>query len=154
MSVGKQRSPIAVLFLSFVTLGVYFMYWYYKVNAEVHRHEPRIKVRPGVALLAVTLGAFLFIPPFVSFYNTAVRIQKMQIADRDTHQISPLITFILLFFFGIGYVVQVQSNLNAHWVKHEFEQPEILEAAVPGLEDEQPPELPRPFAHASVEQLS
>jgi hypothetical protein len=118
--VGKNRNPFAVWFLSAITLGIYFLYWHYKVNSEIGAHEPEVKTSPGVSLLAVSpLAIFtLGISALVSMYNTAVRIQRMEAADDLPNQISPLVTIILLFFFGIGYYFQIQGHLNSHWDRH------------------------------------
>ena len=51
-----KRDPLGVLGLSFITIGIYWFYWYYKVNDEIRRYEKDDSVRPGIALLAVTLG--------------------------------------------------------------------------------------------------
>lgn len=114
--IGKNRNPIGVILLSLITLGIYWLVWYYKVNDEIRRHEPQVRCSPGVAVLA----QFVPVANFVSHYNTATRIQQMELADGTTSAISPLVTFLLLVFFGIGYVVQVQSHLNAHWDGHRF----------------------------------
>jgi Domain of unknown function (DUF4234) len=113
---GKRRNPFVVWLLSVVTLGIYYLYWYGKINAEIRSHDPRIKVNVGLAVVA------LFVPfaSLVSMYNTAARVQAMEIADDAPSQISPLVSFILLLFFGVGYIVQVQSHLNAHWVRHQL----------------------------------
>jgi hypothetical protein len=118
--VGKNRNPLAVCFLSGVTLGVYFLYWHYQVNREIGAHDPDVKTNPGVSLLAVSpLAVFtLFISALVSLHNTAARIQQIELADSLPNQISPLVALILLFFFGIGYYFQVQGHLNAHWDRH------------------------------------
>jgi len=112
--VGKNRNPIAVLFFSVITFGIYWLYWYYVINDEVRRHEPAVRCTPAVALLA----QFVPIANFVSHYNTATRIQRMELADGASQTISPLVTFLLLYFLIIGYVVQIQSHLNAHWDSH------------------------------------
>lgn len=127
---GKNRNPFAVWFLSFITLGIYFLYWHYQVNYEIGAHESEVKVNPAVSLLAVSpLAVFtLFISALVSMYNTAARIQRMEMADSLPNQISPLVTVILLFFFGIGYYFQVQGHLNAHWDRHRM----IASGRIPG----------------------
>ena len=129
--VGKNRNPFAVWFLSFITFGIYFYYWYYQVNHEIGRHEPGVKSSAGVSLLAVSpLTVFtLFISALVSMYNTATRIQRMEMADSLPNQISPLVSLILLFFFGIGYYFQIQGHLNAHWDRHRM----IASGRIPGL---------------------
>jgi len=128
--VGKNRNPFAVWFLSILTVGIYHLYWYYQVNREIGAHEPAVKTSPGVSLLAISpLSIFtLCISALVSMYNTAARIQRMEMADSLPHQISPLVSLILLFFFGIGYYFQVQGHLNAHWDRHRM----IASGRIPG----------------------
>ena len=50
--VGKTRGPWVVWLLSLVTFGIYFLYWYYKVNNEVREYDGSIEVEPGISLLA------------------------------------------------------------------------------------------------------
>lgn len=128
--VGKNRNPFAVWLFSILTLGIYHLYWYYQVNREIGVHEPSVRTSPGVSLLAVSpLTIFtLGITALVSMYNTAERIQGMEMADSLPYQISPLVSLILLFFFGIGYYFQVQSHLNRHWNRHRM----IASGRIPG----------------------
>jgi hypothetical protein len=118
--VGKNRHPLAVWFLSGITLGIYFLYWHYQVNREIAAHDPDVKTNAAVSLLAVSPFAVLtlFVSALVSMYNTAARIQQIEMADSLPNQISPVITLISLLFFGIGYYFQVQGHLNAHWDRH------------------------------------
>src|SRR5581483_11121810 len=37
--VGKVRSPLTVLLLSIVTLGIYALYWYYKTFEEMKEYS-------------------------------------------------------------------------------------------------------------------
>src|SRR4029079_13772052 len=73
----KTRSPLAVFLLSLVTLGIYYCVWYYKINREL-RDAARIDVSPFVALVAITVGWLVIVPPFVSWYRTFERIQQAQ----------------------------------------------------------------------------
>jgi hypothetical protein len=36
--VGKVRSPVAVILLSIITIGIYALYWYYKTFQELKDH--------------------------------------------------------------------------------------------------------------------
>jgi hypothetical protein len=114
--VGKNRNPFAVIFFSIITLGIYWLVWVYKVNNEIRSHEPMVHSSPGVSVIA----QFIPIANIISDYNLATRIHRMEIADQSATQISPVVTIVLLFFFGIGYVFQIQSHLNAHWDGHRF----------------------------------
>lgn len=138
--VGKNRNPLGVMFLSVITLGIYWLYWYYTVNDEIRTHEPQVRCSPGVALLA----QFVPFANFVSHYNTATRVQRMELADGATSTISPLVTFLLLWFIGIGYIVQIQSHLNAHWDAHRFAFTRMERQAMLGAAPLPVPPVPAP----------
>ena len=53
--VGKHRSPVAVVALSIVTLGIYSLVWHNRVNHEVGNFDTRMHVIPGRSTLAVTI---------------------------------------------------------------------------------------------------
>ncbi|MFM9150236.1 MAG: DUF4234 domain-containing protein, partial [Solirubrobacterales bacterium] len=78
-AVGKVRNPLAVVALAFITLGIYFFFWYFYVNRELKEvgqaaGTEECGTSPGTSLVAVTLGAFLIIPPFISLYNAFKRL--------------------------------------------------------------------------------
>lgn len=52
---GKQRSTLAVVALSIVTLGVYSLVWHNRVNREIGYFDTRMHVIPGRSTLAVTI---------------------------------------------------------------------------------------------------
>lgn len=70
------RPPVAVAILSVVTLGIYFVVWWYAINREME--ELGARVDPFVAVLATTAGIFLVVPPFVSAYDTAERLADLE----------------------------------------------------------------------------
>lgn len=111
----KKRQPLGVLGLSLITFGIYFFYWYYTVNDEIRRFEKDDTVRPGVALLAVTLGAFILVPPFISVYNTSVHIVRMEHRLGIQQQLSPALNLILLLIVAIVVPVYTQEHLNRVW---------------------------------------
>ncbi|HEY3940942.1 MAG TPA: DUF4234 domain-containing protein [Acidimicrobiales bacterium] len=117
--IGVDRSPAAVLGLSIITFGIYYLVWYYKINDEIRRHDPEIKVSPILSVLAISVGAvLLFIPPLVSSYATAARIRQMQLDDGATDTISPVVALLLHMFLGIGFPLYVASQLREHWHGH------------------------------------
>lgn len=71
----KERNPLGVWALSIVTLGIYYLVWYYKINKEMRRAFG-IDVDPAMAVIAITLGSFIIVPPFVSVYRTGRRASK------------------------------------------------------------------------------
>ncbi|MHB0976914.1 MAG: DUF4234 domain-containing protein [Candidatus Aquicultorales bacterium] len=119
---GKQRNPIVVVLLSVITFGIYFVYWYYKINKEVVEYDQRIESSPLISVLAITLGAFLVIPPYASAYTTAARARRMFWDYGSSVEISPALAFLLYFFIAVGYPAvslfypaYVQSKLNRFW---------------------------------------
>ena len=75
----KQRNIWAVwIGLPLITLGIYSLVWYFKINDEARRYLRDESIRPGISVLAVTLGALVIVPAFVSIWNTANCIQRMQ----------------------------------------------------------------------------
>jgi hypothetical protein len=111
---GKHRNPVTVWLLwPLLTLGIYWLVWYYKINREARRLG--IRVSPFASLLAVTLGAFIIIPPFVSLYQTGDRIARMQRAAGLTATCSPVAGFLLMvFLFGSG-TLYYQAELDKIW---------------------------------------
>jgi len=110
-----RREPLGVLGLSIITLGIYWFYWYFKVNEEIKRFEKDPTVRPGKALLAVTLGWLIIVPPFISMYNTSLHIAKMEDRTGVQAQISPALNVILLLVVSVGTGIYSQEHLNRVW---------------------------------------
>ena len=110
-----KRDPLGVLGLSIITFGIYWFYWYYKINDEIRRFEKDDSVRPGMALLAVTLGWFIIVPPFISIYNTSLHIAAMEQRVGVVQQISPALNVILLIVISVGTGIYSQEHLNRVW---------------------------------------
>ena len=113
----KIRNPFLVFLWSLVTLGIYYVVWYYKINREL-RDASGVNVSPGVALLAVTLGWIVIVPPFVSWYRTFQRIAEGQRSAGLPREASPVLGFILFVvavFLVPVEVVYAQDELNGVW---------------------------------------
>jgi len=109
----KERNPFGVWALTIVTLGIYYLVWYYKVNKEM-RQAYGIEVDPTMAVIAITLGGLIIVPPFVSTYRTGRRVEQTQFKAGVRDTLSPVLSFILWFIFGL-HVIYLQSNLNKVW---------------------------------------
>jgi hypothetical protein len=113
----KIRNPFGVFVLALVTLGIYYLVWYYKVNREL-RDAEGIDVSPVVALLAITIGWVIIVPPFVSWYRTFERIQQAQRRAGLTSEANPILGFILyvvaLYFLPVE-LLYAQDELNKLW---------------------------------------
>src|SRR5947207_1027864 len=78
---AKIRNPLGVIGLSFITLGIYAIFWYYNVNKEMAAFGRAKKTNdlgdsPGTSVLAVTLGALVIVPAFISLYNAWKRLNS------------------------------------------------------------------------------
>jgi hypothetical protein len=114
----KRRNIVGVwIGLPLITFGIYRLIWYYKINNEARRFLGDDGISPGIALLAVTLGAFLIIPPFVSIYKTCSRIARMQERAGLDSRIEPVLGLLLLFVFALDSLY-MQSHLNRIWDRY------------------------------------
>jgi hypothetical protein len=121
---AKLRSPWGIFALTLVTFGLYFIFWYYRINRELNAFgrsfgEPNpLRVTPGVALLAVTVGGLLIVPPFVSAFRTFKRIRRAQELAGVREPMSPGLAFVLFLIGLILFPVEMvysQSHLNRLW---------------------------------------
>ena len=113
----KLRNPFLVFVWSLVTLGIYYVVWYYKINREL-RDASDVNVSPFVAVLAITVGWIVIVPPFVSWYRTFQRIVEAQHGAGLTSEASPILGFILyvIAFFALPIeVIYAQDELNKVW---------------------------------------
>ena len=83
LATAKIRHPVAVVALSVVTLGIYFLYWWYQLNREMvdlgrSRHAEGLGENPWLSLLAMFPGGLVVIPPFFSIYNGVQRMKRAQ----------------------------------------------------------------------------
>jgi hypothetical protein len=137
----KTRHPFAPLGLSLLTLGVYMFYWYYAINREMR--DLGEDVKPGRALLAITLGMLVIVPVFGSMYNTAGRIVRVQ-ERAGVAPISPVVAVVLLFIPIANYfqAYYLQSGLNAAY--------EAMESQVLVLDEISAPVVETPPAEPAV----
>ncbi|MPY58368.1 DUF4234 domain-containing protein [Streptomyces spongiae] len=115
---GKSRNIFLVwLVWPLITLGIYSLVWYYKINREARDFDDRIEVSPGMAVVAVTLGWLLIVPPFVSIFNTGERVARMQRSAGMQPTCNPWIGLILLIVAGLT-PLYYQHELNHIWVHY------------------------------------
>ncbi|MFB3738363.1 MAG: DUF4234 domain-containing protein [Candidatus Velamenicoccus archaeovorus] len=110
-----KRNPLGVLGLTFITLGIYGLYWYYKVNEEIQRYTRDDTISPVRSLMALIFGWLIIVPPFIAVYNTARHVQDMEQAIGVQQQIEPAIAIVLLLVISILIGIYVQEHLNRVW---------------------------------------
>ena len=125
---AKIRDPgIVVLFFA-LTLGflVYPQVWYYRINRELRDYgramgdEELGASNPTNSVLAVTLGALIIVPPFVSWYRATQRIKRAQeLAGQEQLNgwvlVGCYIGTVLFTVVGLAIPAIVQDNLNKIW---------------------------------------
>lgn len=119
---AKVRNPLGVLGLMLVTLGIYGIFWYYFINREMrdlgraHGTEG-CGTSPATSVLAITLGSFIIVPPFISIYNTLKRaINAADIVGSDSKLDAGLGLVIWIFIAPVSIYI-LQDNLNKVWEK-------------------------------------
>ena len=115
--VAKVRSPVAVVLLTLVTLGIYGLVWYYKINKEMvamgrDRGVPELGDNPVTSLLAVTLGALILVPAIISIINTFKRVQTAQRLNGE-EPLNGWIGILLGLLLGPVLYAYMQSGMNS-----------------------------------------
>jgi hypothetical protein len=110
-----KRNPLGVLGLCIITLGIYGLYWFYKVNEEIQNFTGDQTISPSRSLLALFPGALLIVPPFIAYYNTANHIVQMERGRGIANEISPALVVILGLVIWIAIGAYVQEHLNRVW---------------------------------------
>ncbi len=114
---GKIRNPLGVVALGFVTLGIYYLVWYFKVNKEMAelgqaKGTEECGTSPGTSLMAILFGWILIVPPFVSLYRTCKRLNASEKAVGNPEGIeAPLLWLLFIFIGPVGHYL-FQRNLN------------------------------------------
>ncbi len=110
-----KRNPLGVLGLTFITLGIYFFVWYFKINDEIRRFERDETVSPIRSLMAMIFGWLIIVPPFIAMYNTAKHVQAMEQRVGVQQTIEPSLTVIFLLVVSIANGIYVQEHMNRVW---------------------------------------
>lgn len=110
-----KRHPLGVLGLSFITLGVYLVYWFYKVNQEIKRFEHDDSISPARSTWALFPGGILIVPAVIAVYNTGQHIQQVEARLGIQTQLSPALLAVLELVFAIVIAAYAQEHLNRVW---------------------------------------
>lgn len=113
---GKLRNALAPALLPFITFGIYTIFWYYytqKELAEMGRARGTTEMgdNPVTSVLAVTLGIFILVPPFVSLWNSWGRLNAAQRATGQEETSQALGFLITLFVSPIAWYLY-QDAMN------------------------------------------
>ena len=116
---AKLRNPLGVVGLSIITLGIYYVFWWYYINREMRdfgrARGTDLGQNPGNSVLAITLGALIIVPAIVTLWRTSDRIQRTQETAGVSHPASGPIIFVLLLLIGPVGIWYAQNELNKAW---------------------------------------
>ena len=111
----RRRDPLGVLGLSFITLGIYFFYWYFKINDEIKRFEHDDSMSPTRSLMAILFGWIIIVPPFIAMYNTAKHVRTIEDRTGQRSLLEPAIVIVIMLLVSIGNGLYIQEHLNRIW---------------------------------------
>jgi len=119
----KQQSFWAVLGLSIITLGIYMIFWYHRINSEMknigeaYGDNELAASNPTNSVLAMIFGVFtLGIATLISIHGTAKRIRRTQAALGQTVDYSVGVHWLLVLFSGL-WVIYAQMKLNELYLR-------------------------------------
>lgn len=135
----KVRSLWAVALLPIITLGIYHLVWWYKINKELKAYGEAkgfdLGQNPTNSVLALFPGGLIIVPAIMTYINGTKRVQgAAKISGKDP--VNGWLCLVLYLVLSIGMWAYLQSSLNAIW-EQEAEPLEGHEA--PPAHDDMPP---------------
>ncbi len=143
----KLRHPLGIIGLMLITLGIYFWFWWYYVNREMRdfgesRGTDECGTSPGTSLLAVTLGAFIIVPPFVSIFKGFKRMNASSALAGSGNGFDAGLGLLIWIFISPIAIYLFQDNLNKAWRAQAAGGAPAVEAAAVAVEAETVTEAP------------
>src|SRR5689334_9338600 len=108
--VGKVRNPWAVIGLSIITLGIYFLYWTYQVFREMKERTGN-GVGPVIGLvIALVIGV-------VNLFLIPSEVGNMYAQNGQAKPVSGITGLwnLIPLVGGIIWIIKVQGALNRQW---------------------------------------
>jgi Domain of unknown function (DUF4234) len=138
----KLRSPWAAALLPIVTLGIYHVVWWYRINRELSDYGRArsydLGQNPTNSLLALFPGAFIVVPALMTYWRGTKRVQgAARIAGKEPP--NGWIALILYLVLSLGFSAYLQASLNDVWRSEADPLPG--QASPPELPDKMPPRL-------------
>lgn len=138
----KVRSPWAVALLPLVTLGIYHLVWWYKINKELKEYGEAkgydLGQNPTNSVLALFPGGIIVIPALISYWRGTKRVQGASKLGGE-EPVSGWIALILYLLLAPGLWAYLQVSLNSLWEREA--EPLPGHEAPPATADAMPPRL-------------
>ncbi len=138
----KLRSPWAAALLPIITLGIYHLVWWYRINRELSDYGRSkgydLGQSPMNSLLALFPGGIIIVPALISYWRGTKRIQgAARVAGQEP--VNGWISLILYLFIAPAFWAYLQVSLNNVWRAEAAPLPG--EAAPAPAADPMPPKL-------------
>jgi len=114
----KLRSPWAAALLPIVTLGIYHLVWWYRINRELRDYgymkEQDLGQNPTNSVLALFPGGLIIVPALIGYWNGFKRVQlASRLAGKE--QANGWIALILYILLAPALWAYIQVSLNEIW---------------------------------------
>jgi hypothetical protein len=117
----KRRDPWGAWALNLLTLGIYGIVYWNRINIELRDHSAALgrpfRNDPNMSVLAMFLGSIVLVPYLVTIATTARRVSDLQLIVRSTRgkePVSPTAAVLLGILLG-AHIVYLQRSLNEIW---------------------------------------
>lgn len=109
----KQKSPIMIILLTFLTCGLYIIYWQYKAMVEMGEYL-REDINPLQEILFCFLTCGLY--TFYLYYKLGKMAYKCTLQANISSSDNSIL-YVILVAIGLGVIVPcfIQSSLNDVW---------------------------------------
>ena len=114
----KVRSPWAVALLPIITLGIYHLVWWYKINKELKAYGEAkgydLGQNPVNSLLALFPGGIIIIPALVTYWRGTKRVMgAAKVAGKEP--VNGWLSIILYLLLAPAFWAYLQVSLNHVW---------------------------------------
>ena len=171
----RVRAPLGAFALGAVTLGMYWLYWNYRVNDDVRMYLRSYSIRPLISTIAV-IGLFLALPlavvtvltevwwllaivallvvmAMVGIVHTARRVITAQ--EQAAVEPSSAGLALMLFLGGFLGVAYLQAGLNRAWMQAAADEGARQAASAAASVEREPVQaFPRPAPKAGTNLVS
>ena len=139
----KVRSPWAAALLPIITLGIYHLVWWYKINKELKEYGEAkgydLGQNPTNSVLALFPGGLIIVPALITYWRGTKRIMgAAKVADKEP--VNGWISIILYLLIAPAFWAYQQVSLNHIWEQEAEPQPG---QAAPPVSDDMPPQMPQ-----------
>ena len=115
---AKVRNPWAVALLPIITLGIYHLVWWYRINKEMKAFgEARgydLGRNPMNSLLALFPGGIIIVPALITYWKGTKRVQGTSaLANREP--VNGWLVLVLYLLLAPAMWAYLQVSLNHVW---------------------------------------